>query len=913
MKSKYNVSIVLLAGLLVTLVISLCGNALAAIAPAVATLESIVDGLRTPLKMALDGDGNIYVADPRSGGVVELNKYGMVVKVMPTTVPVGSVALLNGNNTIPGGKLLVALGDSVAVLDQDGVEVAKLGSGAGQFVRVADMAVDPNGTIYVVDAGAYNVKVFTPAGTYLPASTFGGYGTANGKFVLPNSIAVISETVSGVASSRIAVVDGLAGKVIIFSSTGTFLQTIGSLGAPAPLKFSYPSGVAFEYVNGVASRMYVLDIFQAQIQVIDPVTKLFLSYVGSYGDKRGALLTPSDLQFDPINKRLLVANGMSNLVSFGIDGGQNPVNSVPPALVLNQPEISVSVPSVVLTGTVDIGCTLAASVNTAARISAASFPSAMSWMIPVDGLNPGANVVSITAKNGYGTTITKTATIQYNPPNAVFSIDGFPLLTSQPSVVLSGTVESGSIIYIANAANNLSGQAEVSSSGTWTYTLTLAEGINSIDVTAARSGSSPSFKSIAITLDTQAPVLTVAAMPDGSSTANQVQNISGTVFDPNLTGVVVNGIPVSVHNGVFSYAIALVKGDNVITVSAGDSLGHITNNTRTIVFDMEFPKITVSTPADGSFTNVIDARIAGNVDEAATVKVNGVVANPGGGLDWSASVRLSAGLNEINIEATDLAGLVANEIRTILYDPVAPNIAITSPSQDVAVKSPGLTIKGSVDDNAGIVLESITASVNGVAKLVTLVNGEFSLFADFTEEGTYAVAVTVGDAAGNFTTASRTIVYDVTPPMLTVDPINSTYPAMISGTVEAGATVVVKDAAGIFGAVAFAENTWTADLSGRTYDIATLAAEATDAAGNLSVARISVPVPDGDLNGDGRVTFEDANIVIKLVASKTKPTFQQLVHGDVGPLRNGKINPNGKLDMTDALLIQKKALGKISW
>ena len=388
MKSKYNVSKALLVGLLVTLVISLCGNALAAIAPAVATLESIVDGLRTPLKMALDGDGNIYVADPRSGGVVELNKYGVVVKVIPISGTARSVALLNGNNTIPGGKVLVAQSDSVAVLDQDGVEVAKLGSGTGQFVRVADMDVAPDGTIYVVDAGAYNVKVFTPAGVYLPASTFGGYGTANGLFRLPTSITVISETVSGIPSFRIAVVDSLLGRVVFFSSAGKYLDSIGSLlGAPAPLKFSYPSGVAFEYANGVASRMYVLDIFQAQIQVIDPVTKQFLSYVGSYGDKRGTLLTPSDLQFDPINKRLLVANGMSNLVSFGIDGGQNPVNSVPPALVLNQPEISVSVPSVVLTGTVDIGCTLAASVNTAARISAASFPSAMSWMIPVDVWN----------------------------------------------------------------------------------------------------------------------------------------------------------------------------------------------------------------------------------------------------------------------------------------------------------------------------------------------------------------------------------------------------------------------------------------------------------------------------------------------------------------------------------------------
>lgn len=909
MKSNYNIPQGFITGLLVALVISLSGNALAAIAPAVATLEPVVNGLRTPLKMALDGDGNIYVADPRSGGVVVLNKYGVVVKVLPTTKPAVSVALLNANNSIPGGKVLVAQGDSVAVLDQDGAEIAKLGAGAGQFVRVSDIDVDANGTIYVVDAGSYNVKVFSPAGVY--EFSFGGYGTANGQFKLPTSIAVISETISGIASSRIAVVDAIAGKLFLFSSAGTYLQTIGSLGAPAPLKFSYPSGVAFEYASGAVSRIYILDIFQGQIQVIDAVTKQFLAYVGSYGDKRGNLLTPTDLQFDPINKRLLVANGLSNIVSFGIDGGQNPVNSIPPALTIDQPVMSVNTPSVVLTGTVDIECTLTASVNTSARVSAPSFPSAMSWMIPVDGLSPGSNVVSITAKNSYGVTITKTATILYSPPNAVFSINSVPSLTSQPSVLLSGTVEPGSFIYIGNSATRESGQAEVTSGGAWTYTLNLAEGINTIDVTAARSGTSPSYKNVAITLDTQAPVLTVAALPDGSSTANQVQNISGTVFDPNLTGVTVNGSPVSIHNGVFSYAIALVKGDNVITVTVGDSLGHISSNTRTIVFDPDFPKIMVSDPADGSFTNVQDAKFSGSVDKVATVKVNGVVANPSGGLDWSASVKLSAGLNEIKIDATDVVGHVSSAIRTIVYDAVAPNIAITSPSQDVAVKSPGMTIKGTVVDNIG--MKSIAAAVNDIDKQVTLANGEFSLFADFIAEGTYAVAVTVSDDAGNVTTARRTIVYDVTPPVLTIDPVSVAYPVALTGTVEAGASVVVKDDAGVSGKVTFAGQKWTADLTGLAYDPATLAAQATDAAGNVSVARVNVPVPDGDVDEDSHVTIKDALIVLRLVVSNQKPTDKQLAHGDIGPLLNGKINPKGKLDVVDAILILRKALGLSSW
>lgn len=909
MKSNYNMTTGLIAGMFAALVISLCGNALAANAPAVSTLDPIVDGLRTPLKLKLDSDGSIYVADPRSGGVVVLDKYGMVVKVLSTAGPASSVALLNVNNSIHGGKILAALGDSVAVLDQDGAEVARLGSGTGQFVRVADMAVDPNGTIYVVDAGDYNVKVFSSTGMYV--SSFGGYGTANGQFRLPTSIAVVSETISGITSSRIAVVDALAGKVVLFSSAGTYLQAIGSLGAPGPLKFSYPSGVAFEYANGAASRMYILDIFQGQIQVIDPVTLQFLAYAGSYGDKRGNLLTPTDLQFDPINKRLLVANGMSNIVSYGIDGGQNPVNSVPPALTIDQPVISVSVPSLVLTGTVDIGCTLVASANTSARVGAASFPSALSWMIPVDGLSPGSNVVSITAKNGYGTTITKTATILYNPPNAVFSINSFLSLTSQPSVVLSGTAEPGSYIYISNAANTVSGQADITSGGAWTYTLTLVEGLNPVNVTAARSGASPSYQDIAITLDTQAPVLSVSALSDGSTTANQVQNISGTASDPNLSGVAVNGSPVPVHNGAFSYAIALVKGPNVITVIAGDNLGHISSNTRTIIFDPDFPKIMVSDPADGSFTNVQDAKIYGSVDKVASVRVNGVVANPNGGLDWSASVRLTAGLNEIKIDATDLVGHVSNAFRTIVYDAVKPNIAITSPLQDVAVKSPGMTIKGTVDDNTGI--KSITASVNGVDKQVTLANGEFSLFADFPAEGTYTVAVTVSDNANNVTTALRTIVYDITPPVLTVDPVSVAYPAALTGTVEAGASIVVKDAAGISGKIAVAGQKWTADLTGINYDPATLAAQATDAAGNVSVVRINVPVPDGDVDGDKRVTIMDALTVLRLVVTNQKPTDKQLAHGDIGPLLNGKVNPKGKLDIVDAILILRKALGLSSW
>jgi hypothetical protein len=901
-------------GLIFTLVISLGGVVYAAQAPSVATLEPITDSLRTPLKMALDSNGDIYVADPRSGGVVVLNQYGTAVKVIPTAISIGSVALLNSNNSIPDGKILVGQGNYVSVLDQNGVEVSKLGSGAGQFVKVAGMAVDPNGNIYVADSGAYNVKVFSSSGNYL--KSFGSYGAAGGQFMFPYSVSIIAES----ALTRIAVSDIGSSKVDIFFSDGSYQQTIGTqmayvvpgaAGTEAPLQLLYPSGVAFDYSGGTLSRMYIVDMYQGLVKVIDPASKQLLLNIGGYGDKRGDLITPSDLLFDPANKRLLVANGLSNIVIFGIDNGQNPVNAVPPVLTIDQPVIAVDVPSVTLTGTVDPGCTLAATVNTSAMASTASFPSAMSWMISVDGLIPGNNIISITAKNSYGTTITKTASIRYTPPTAALMVNNISSLTSVPLIVLTGTTAPGSSVYVADSSKGESGQAVVESNGTWSYSLTLAEGVNYIDISGVHSGATAAFKNVIITLDTLAPVLTVSALSDGATASNQVQNISGTVSDPNLAGVSVNGNPVSVNNGTFSYAIALAKGSNSISVVAADSLGHTTTNTRTINFEPALPIIAITNLADGSFTNQQEITISGTVDKTAAVTVNGVAANPGGGLEWSALVKLDAGMNTIDIAATDQYGSEVKQKRTVVYDAIAPNIAITSPPQDVAVKTPGLTIKGSLSDNTEI--QSITATVNGIDKQVSLANGEFTFFADFASEGTYTIAVSVTDMANNVSTAVRTIVFDVTPPALTVDPVKVPYPFTLTGTVEAGASLIVTDAASITGKVTVTADKWTADLSGVSYDPETLVAQATDAAGNVTVYRINTPTPDGDVNGDGKVTVMDALVVLQLVTHNQKPTQQQLAHGDIGPLLNGKVNSKGKLEIVDAILILRKALGLQSW
>ncbi|MFA7402474.1 MAG: hypothetical protein WC007_00665 [Pelobacteraceae bacterium] len=890
-------------------VISLAFSAGAATIPVVSTLTPLEKGLQTPLKMALDANGDIYVADPRSGGVVQLDQYGAVKQTVSTPSVATAIAVLNPLvSNIPVGKLLIALGDRVVAFDQSGVEVAKIGSGAGQFVKASGIALDAAGSIYVTDTGAYCVKKFDSAGNLV--KTFGVFGVppSTGVFSQPTAIAMVAVT----GGEQVAVVDTVNGNVQFFTTDGVYVKTVGASGGPGPLSFSYPVGIAFDFVSGVASRMYVLDAYQGYVQAVDVTVDpaVFLSNIGTYGFAGGQLLTPSDMVYDQVNKRLLVSNGMSNIVSFGIDGGSNPFNSTPPALSVSQSSLFVDVPSATISGTVEAGATLTSSVSATARTSAASFPSTSSWTISVSDLVPGVNTVSVTAANQYGVTTTKTVVVTYTPATVQLTLDSFAALTGQATAALTGTTEAGSVVTVYNAATKISGQANVID-GVWTFAATLVEGANALTVTSSKTAKASARKDVVIELDTLAPVINASLLLDGSVSSTQVLSVSGTVADAHIASCTINGTPAVLTNGQFSSAVALNLGANTVTIAAVDQLGNTTTDARTITFNPSLPQITVQSPVDGLITNTQDVVVDVTAD-VASVLINGNAALPGAQSgSFAATVKLVAGLNTIFINATDQFGRVIQEKRTVTYDAAAPVVTITSPSQDVATKNPGVTISGLISDSTAI--SSIRATVNGVDAPVTLTNDAFTVFAEMTQESAYTVAITVTDAAHNSSTAYRTLLYDVTPPVVAVNPVFSALPVALSGTVEQGATVVVSDSGSLKVQALVNGTAWTSSLTGVTYDVATLTVTATDAAGNASVKSISVSPPDGDVDADGTITIRDALRVIKLVVSNAQPTQQDLEHGDIGPLLGGKRNPNGKLDLVDGILILRKALGLSAW
>ncbi|MBT0652288.1 Ig-like domain-containing protein [Geomobilimonas luticola] len=880
------------------LVISLTSTSSAATVPVVTVLSPVTRNVSSPVRIVLDQQGNYYVTDPRAGGVSKFNTYGRLMKSIPTPLPPLGVALNDQ------GNLVVTQGSYVVVLDQNGAELGRLGSGAGQFKKANGIAIDGNGYIYVVDSLDDNVKVFTGDGQYVKA--IGSTGTAVGQFTMPTAIAYEKK------ANQIVVTDTLNGRVQFFNaSTHVAEKSIGKLGANA-LQFSSPQGISFEYdATGTASRMYVVDTFQSTVQVIDPAgAGTFLAFISSFGTANGQLVVPGDVAYDPLNKRLIVTNGYGYLTMFGIDGGTNPAKTTPPVLAIDPVAANVSTSNITISGTVEASSTVAVATGSTAVASAVAYTSATTWTCDITGLLPGSNVITVTATDGAGNTASQTATVVYTLPAPSLTLNaGLPTLVRDASLTMSGSVEADATVTVSNTTTGTTEAATIAGTA-WSYTATLAAGVNNITVTAQKPGSSPAVISTSVTLDAVAPVLAVSALPTGSYTSTQTQNISGTVSDANLDSVTVNGQPVVVTNGTFSTSVTLVTGANTVNVAASDLLGNTSSDTRTIYFDAATPVIIVASPADNAMTNATTLTVSGSVDKAATVTVAGKAAKVDGSNNWTANLELLAGQNTITITAVDLYGNTSTLKRTVTLDAANPVLAITSPSQDLTTKKPNVVLAGTVSDSSEVALSS---SVNGVITPLVAVAGTYSFNVDFTAEGTYPVQVIATDAAGNSTTTTRTITYDKTPPKLTVNKSSAYQPARLSGTVEPDATVQVKEGEVVLATAAISDAAWSVDLGTATYDPAALRIFAYDAAGNSTALGLTYQFPDGDVDGNGTVTMADALTSIRLVVNNGTPTAAQLAHGDIGPLVNGKPNPNGTIDLVDALLILRKAVGLKSW
>lgn len=792
--------------------LALHSTAYSAVAPVVSTLSAITEGAATPVRVAADRSGNMFVTDPRGGGVLKYNSSGKLLQKISTT----SNSLL-GIAIAKNGDILVSQGAVVAVYSPSGTKLSEFGI----FGKANGIAVDDTGTVFVVDSKNNNVQVFNTG--YTLQNTFGSLGTSGGQFRQPTGITFEK------VSRQLAVVDTLNGRVQFFTPAGVYQKTVGSFGS-GPLKFTSPQAIAFEYSKDgtVLVRMYVVDSFQANVQVIDAVSSEFLRYIGSYGTRGGQMVTPGDVLLDPFN-RLIIPGGTGSLVVFGV---ADPLSASPSG----------------------------------------------------------------------GTAVTFTSPSTGNSP-PVLTLNTLISVTKNIPITISGTVTSGSAVSVNGIP------ATVDSGGNWSLTVSLAEqGLNNVIITASKDGSTSSISAY-VTLDTLAPVVTRSLFPkDGSTTSTPIQTIAGIVSDTTATSVTVtvNGVPqtVPVNDGLFNTAIVLGSGSNSVTVAATDAAGISSQPlSHTVVYSPLAPAVTVATPG-GAVVDSASYTVSGTAPLDSLVTVNGVSAALTG-TRWAATIPLLPGINPIVITASVAGNPELSTLSSsVTYAPGQPPLSVTSPAADSVTAKSSPVISGTA--GAG---SSVTATLNGSALPVTAASvGTFAVsLPPLVSSGIYTVVITAIDGNGRISTTTRSLVYDPTPPVLTV--VDATPSAIKVSTV--GGVVIARDKNGFITTPNGSNGTSALDLSG--------AIGATGAAIDKASLNIYVLTPtgissrNGDINGDGTVDIADALLAAQnSLGSVPAASFEQMLRGDVGPLVNHTPVPDGQIRLDDTILILQKSIG-IDW
>ena len=223
--------------------------------------------LRKPLGLATDEDCNLYVADQTLKRIVKYDQTGQYIDAW------GGSELFDRLSHVevdPAGERLYAVDTGgvrsdrhhVRVIDTASGEVlydiGKRGVREGELNLPRDIAMGPDGNLYVVDGGNFRVQVFTTEGVFL--SSMGRIGGRTGNFSRPKGIDTD-------AAGNVYVSDAAFGNFQIFNRDGQLLLFVGDRATEmAPGKFMLPAGLAVDEDD----RVYMVDQFFRKVDVFRP-------------------------------------------------------------------------------------------------------------------------------------------------------------------------------------------------------------------------------------------------------------------------------------------------------------------------------------------------------------------------------------------------------------------------------------------------------------------------------------------------------------------------------------------------------------------------------------------------------------------------------------------------------------------
>ncbi|MCT0307927.1 Ig-like domain-containing protein [Pseudomonas aeruginosa] len=511
-----------------------------------------------------------------------------------------------------------------------------------------------------------------------------------------------------------------------------------------------------------------------------------------------------------------IANGtVVNVVAQDAAGNSSPPatvtvdSSAPPAPVINPSN------GVVISGTAEAGATVTLTDAGGNPIGQVTADGSGNW-----SFTPGTPLAN-------GTVIVATATdpTGNSGPQAATTVDAVappaPVIDPSNGTTISGTAEAGAKVILTDGNGNPIGETTADGSGNWTFTPATPLANGTVVNAVAQDPAGNTGPQGSTTVDAVAPNTPVVNPSNG--------NLLNGTAEPGSTVTLTdgNGNPIGQTtadgsgNWSFTPGSQLPNG-TVVNVTASDAAGN-TSPPATTTVDSSLPSIPQVDPSNGSV-------ISGTADAGNTIIITDGNGNPIGQVtaDGSGNWSFSPGIplpdgTVVNVVARSPSN-VDSAPAVITVDGVAPAAPVIDPSN-------GSVIAGTAEAGATVILTDGGGNPIGQATADGSGNWTFTPSTPLAN-GTVINAV-AQDPAGNTSGPASVTVDAIAPPAPVINPSNG---VVISGTAEAGATVILTDGNGnpIGQVTADGSGNWAFTPATPLANGSVINALAQDAAGNTS-------------------------------------------------------------------------------
>ncbi len=247
--------------------------------------------------------------------------------------------------------------------------------------------------------------------------------------------------------------------------------------------------------------------------------------------------------------------------------------------------------------------------------------------------------------------------------------------------------------------------------------------------------------------------LNVNSPVDGSTINTLSVAVTGQVT--NNATVTVNGVDTAAAYGHFSAEAAFTgEGSHTITVVATDVYGQEISEDISITVVIIPLVLTIDTPLDGAVINGFSTEVIGQVNNSATVTVNGIESTVINDTFHSEVTFPGEGNYTIFIEATDSFGQhVTEEISVSVTYPLLI-LSISSPQAGTIFYSPEIVVTGLVSPGSEVTVNGTSANVTG---------DQFSATVSLMDEGVTTLTAEAVDVFGQHKVAVIDVIYHLLP------------------------------------------------------------------------------------------------------------------------------------------------------